>query len=262
MLGVLCLLSGLFFFWDTVTRWSDRRQPRTRRIIVVNVAFIIMTLWLLNLANSATSELCLLLGCLVIAAAHSKAFQYHPSLLNRLIPAGFFLYLILAFGFNINSQVAGAVGRDPTLTDRTKIWAILLDMQANPLLGTGYESFWLGPRLLRVWQSGLGRLNEAHNGYLQVYLNLGLIGLLLLGIFLIASYRTICKKLEPLSRLGSLSLAVWAVLVFYNATEAAFQGGLLWLTLLMGALMLIGPVEERLIDDSSVPERRQVACWE
>ena len=40
MLGALCLVSGLFFFWDTVTRWSDRKERRTKRIILVNIAFI------------------------------------------------------------------------------------------------------------------------------------------------------------------------------------------------------------------------------
>ena len=72
LLGLLALISGLFFFWDTVTRWSERKDRRTRRIILVNVAFIGMTLWVLNIANSATCRVCLVLGCLVIAAAHSK----------------------------------------------------------------------------------------------------------------------------------------------------------------------------------------------
>ena len=51
MLGVLCLISGLFFFWDTVTRWPERKERRTKRIILVNVAFIAMTLWLLHLVQ-------------------------------------------------------------------------------------------------------------------------------------------------------------------------------------------------------------------
>ena len=82
MLGLLCLISGLFFFWDTVTRWPDRKQRQTKRIILVNVAFFAMTLWLLHLAHSTTSSVCLLLGCLVIAAAHSKMFRRHPTFLK------------------------------------------------------------------------------------------------------------------------------------------------------------------------------------
>ncbi len=238
MLGVVCLVSGIFFFWDTVTRWSDRKERRTKRIIAVNVALMAMTLWLLNLANSATSRVCLVTGCLIIVAAHSRAVKRHPAFLKVLIPACFFVYLILAYGFDINAKLAGAVGRDPTLTDRTILWKILLSMHTNPLVGTGYESFWLGPRLALVWQRFTPGINEAHNGYLAVYLNLGLIGLFLLGGFLIASYRTICGRLKSLSGLAfaSLSLALWTVLLFYNVTEAAFGGGLVWLTFLPGAI--------------------------
>src|SRR5215469_2201667 len=79
MLGVVCLVSGLFFSWDTITRWSKRSERRTRRILAVNLAFLAMTLWLLNLSNSATSRVCLMLGCLIIAALHTRWFSRHPA---------------------------------------------------------------------------------------------------------------------------------------------------------------------------------------
>ena len=237
MLGVVCLISGLFFFWDTLTNWADRKRRVTKQRISVNLAILVMTLYLLQLSASATSQVCLVLGCLVIITTHSRTFQRHPRVFQAMIPASFLLYLILAFGFGMNGKLAGAVGRDPTLTDRTKIWSLVLSMHTNPLIGTGYESFWLGPRLQKIWQAGLGSLNEAHNGYLQVYLNLGLIGLLLAIGFLFASYRTIWRKLGTSSGLDSLALGVWTVLVFYNMTEAAF-GGLLWMLILLGSLRL------------------------
>ena len=236
-LGVDCLVFGIFFFWDTVTRWSERKEPRTKRIILVNASFIYMTMWLLVKSQSATSEVCLVVGCLVIAAAHTRLSKRHPIFLKVLIPACFGLYLILAFGFNINAEFAGAVGRDPTLTGRTFIWQTLLSMHTNPLLGTGYESFWLGPRLQWVWEK-CGAINEAHNGFLEVYLNLGFIGLFFLVGFLLSSYHTICRRLAPFSSLGSLSLAFWIVLLFRNMTEASFRGGLLWVTFLLGAIVV------------------------
>jgi len=235
MLGVACLVSGLFLFWDTVTRWSKRKERRTKLILALNIGFIAMVLWLLNLSNSATSRVCLALGCMIIAAAHAKTFQRHPRFLKGLIPTCLCLFLILSFGFDVKGQVAGAVGRDPTLTDRTKIWDVLLHMHTNPLLGTGYESFWLGPRLQEVW-SQVGVINEAHNGYLEVYVNLGLIGLLLLIAFLISSYRTICKRLDASYGFGSLQLSMWTILLIYNCTEAAFKGQLMWVVFLLGAI--------------------------
>ena len=66
MLGLLCLASGIFFFWDTITRWHQWREVRIRRVILVNIAFIGMTLWLLSVSESNTSTICLAIGCLVM----------------------------------------------------------------------------------------------------------------------------------------------------------------------------------------------------
>lgn len=261
-LGAICLVSGLFFFWDTVTRWPNRAESRTRRIILVNLVFLAMTLRLLYLADSATSRLCLLIGCLVILVALSKTGQRNPRGLTIAIPAFLFLNLVLVFGFgfDIKGLVAEASGRNPTLTDRTLIWNILLDAHTNPLIGTGYESFWLGPRLSWVWQhketAGLG---EAHDGYLEVYLNLGIIGLFLLVAFLIASYRTICARLRDGSPGVSLALALWTVVLFYNITEAAFKWHVIWVTFLLGAIAVPRYSEGTLhivaaFDDAAVTE--------
>lgn len=236
MLGVLCLVSGLFFFWDTVTRWSERRERKTKRIIVLNTAFLGMTLWLLNLSKSATSRVCLVLGCLVIIAAHRKVIKHNPSLLKVAIPVCLCLYVALQYSFDITGQLASMVGRDPTLTGRTTIWNAVLSTHTNPLVGTGYEIFWLGPRLQTVWRRTGFAINEAHNGYLEVYLNLGLIGLAILGLFLASSYRSICKRLSPFCSFASLSLALWTVLLFYNVTEAAFKGQLMWVVFLITAI--------------------------
>jgi len=243
-LGVLCLVSGIFFFWDTVTRWSSRKERRSKRIIVVNIAFIAMTLWLLHYGNSATSRVCLMIGFLVIALASSNLARRHPAFLKVLIPVGFCLSLIVVFGFGLKGEVAEAVGRDPTLTERTDLWTVLLNMHTNPLLGTGYESFWLGPRFHWIAQT-FGPVNEAHNGYLEVYLNLGLIGLFLLGGFLITSYRMICRRFTTTSGLGSLSLALWTVLLFYNITEAAFKFQLMWVIFLLIAMAAPGKAEDQ-----------------
>jgi exopolysaccharide production protein ExoQ len=237
-LGGICVISGLAFFWDTATRWQDRKDWRTRRVILVNIAFVAMTTWLLNLSNSATSHVCLLLGCLVITAAHSKFFQRRPHFLQAMLPAGYLLYLILSLGFGMSGDLAQAVGRDPTFTGRTVIWNAVLSMHTNPVLGTGYENFWLGDRLLKVWALTGPGINEAHNGYLDVYLNLGLIGLFIVVAFLIASYVTICRRLKRFPSLGSFGAATWIILLFASTTEAVLKNGLPWTVFLLGALVV------------------------
>ena len=244
MLGVLCLVGGLFFFWDIFMRWGDRKERRTRWIIGVNVALFAMTLQLMSQAGSATSNVCLMLGCVVIALAHSNTVKQSPTLLLVLIPVGICLYLFLEFGFGIDiiGFVSKAVGRTSDLTGRTEIWRVVLSTNTDPYVGTGYESFWLGPRLQWIWKETV-HVNEAHNGYLEVYLTLGLIGLSLLAGFLIASYRNICRRFRGSAGFGSLSLALWTVLLFYNVTESAFRGHLIWVVFLLEVIAVPGSRE-------------------
>jgi exopolysaccharide production protein ExoQ len=237
MLGVLCLVSGIFFFWDMVTHWHQRRDKRFRRIILVDIAFISMALYLLNLCGSKTATVCLALGCVMIAAAHCNFGRRHISWVKVLAPSVFLLYLILTLGFGMGAQLSEAVGGSATMSDRTRIWQVLLSVPINPVVGCGYQSFWLGPRIGWVWARLTGdNVLEAHNGYLQTYLDLGLIGLLLICIFLIATYRKICKQLKAPTELGSLGLGLWTLLLLYNVTEAALGPGLLFINFLMGSL--------------------------
>jgi hypothetical protein len=90
MLGVLCLGQRALLFWDTLTRWGDRKERRTRWIIGVNLALFAMTHWLLSMAGSTTSSVCV---CLVA--------WWSPALLKVLIPVGICLYPSLQFGFGI-----------------------------------------------------------------------------------------------------------------------------------------------------------------
>src|SRR5208282_2825914 len=68
MLGLLCLVSGLYFLWDIFARWPHRRQRRTKLILAVDVTFLTMSILLLQPAQSTTSKLCLALGGSVILA--------------------------------------------------------------------------------------------------------------------------------------------------------------------------------------------------
>lgn len=236
-LGAVCLISGLFFLWDTCTRWPDRKQSRAKQIIGINLAFLSLSVWLLYSSHSTTSTICFLLGSAVVISTQMKIFRRHPGFLKVSIPAVFFLYLILSVGLGLAGSMAQAVGKDPTLTDRTQIWAVLLNMHTNPIIGTGYESFWLGSRLEWFWHfSGQGQLNEAHNGYLQTYLDLGLIGDALICSLLISSYRRIYMRLRNGETIAVFGLAMWIVLVFFNMTEAGFEGTLMFMVFLLGAV--------------------------
>ena len=102
--------------------------------------------------------------------------------------AGLVLIVAAELAFGISGHFSEALGRGSSLSGRTVLWARLLEVHINPIFGTGFESFWLGERLEQLEGIFFFVPNEAHNGYLEIYLNLGLMGLfIIIGLF-IATY--------------------------------------------------------------------------
>src|SRR5207253_7770730 len=107
------------------------------------------------------------------------------------------LYLLLAvvtlvvgeLAFGIIGRLVDLTGHNATLAGRGELWRQLLGLHTNPIFGVGFESFWLGDRLRTLAAQHWWAPNEAHNGYLETYLNLGLIGLFILTGCIIATYR-------------------------------------------------------------------------
>jgi O-antigen ligase len=257
MLGAVCLLSGMFFFWDTLARWSQRKIPAVKRVLFANIVMFAITIRLLSQSNSATSRGCLVIGCVVIALLRSQWARAKPRQVAAAIPAVLVAYAVLEGLFDLSSIVAEFLGRDATLHGRTGIWDAVLTLQTNPLLGVGYQSFWMGDRIAAVARIvGTANLNEAHNGYLETYLNLGVVGVVLLLLFMIASYRTVCRRFTVSPHLGSFGVALWMVMVFYNFTEAAFGTSILWCALLLLVVVLPRPNELRIREMQQVDERR------
>jgi exopolysaccharide production protein ExoQ len=82
---------------------------------------------------------------------------------------------------------------DPTLTGRAELWNyVLARWQENPYFGQGFGALWqVGVQMGAYLEHGALNwvMNEAHNGYLDVLAQTGIIGLLLLIIFLLVALR-------------------------------------------------------------------------
>jgi len=107
---------------------------------------------------------------------------------------------------------------------RMELWRDCLAVDTNPILGVGFEGFWLGDRLHLVKQGRPWQPNEAHNGYLETYLNLGIVGLLMLFGLITATFRKIRLELFRNPDWGRFQLGFLIALIFYNLTEATFKG--------------------------------------
>jgi len=144
-----------------------------------------------------------------------------------------------ALFLSIGSGMVQNLGRDTTLTGRTNIWHFSVGLVQNPLLGAGFESFWLGPRLKQMTILLNQGVNQAHNGYIEVYLNLGWVGVVLLAVILITGYRRILVAVREMAPMASLRLAYFIVAVVYNFTEAGFKMmHPVWLSLLLVTMIV------------------------
>jgi len=136
--------------------------------------------------------------------------------------AALVLVVIAEVGFGISGQYSQALGRGSEISGRTQIWTRLLEAQTSPILGTGFESFWLGDRPKQLEGMFFYSINEAHNGYLETYLTLGIVGVfLLIGLF-VATFWKIRFQLFRNFEWARYRLGFLAALVLYNWTEAAF----------------------------------------
>jgi exopolysaccharide production protein ExoQ len=233
MFGYLLFAYGLFFATGLVqTFFQDSPSRATRRAdLVFNALLLAMVVWLTPLADSKTSLLSLVSGTAVILALQLSRIRRH--LWSFLLGTVVIVAIVNQF-FAVQGAVLEASGRDASLTGRTGIWQTVLSEPINPLLGTGYTAFWLGERLQRIWNLyPRTPLLQAHNGYIEVYLNLGIVGLALLGGVLWTALRNVRRRLDAADyEAGNLDDSVFRtfatayVLAYlvYNTTEATFVG--------------------------------------
>jgi exopolysaccharide production protein ExoQ len=220
-LGMICLIFGLSSLWCFLCAYQGQKGAQRRRRLVAHGTILAMVGWLTIKADSATSVACLFLAGALMVVTSLRALARKTALVHAFVVAAFAFTLYAVF-LDTGGSLVGTLGRDPTLTGRTTVWKLVTNYASSPLFGTGFESFWLGERLDKIL-SIIPGLNEAHNGYLEVYLNLGWVGVMLLALIIVVGYRNVVHALRHDSPVGRLRLAYFAVGVVYNLTEAGFK---------------------------------------
>ena len=221
-LGGTCLMLGLFLVWYFVkNRRAERSKARRDELRLLGI-LLFMSAYLLRKSHDATATLCLLIALAVMFFVSRRWVN------KKLI--GTYALIVLAglavaeLAFGVYERVGELVGHESTLMGRVELWRDCLAVHTNPLFGIGFESFWLGDRLHLVKGGRPWMPNEAHNGYLETYLNLGLVGVFMLFGLIIATFRKVRLDLLQSPDWGRFELAFLAAIVFLNLTEATFKG--------------------------------------
>lgn len=117
------------------------------------------------------------------------------------------------------------LGKDPTLSGRTTIWSVVfLSIVRRPLTGFGYSAFWTvkNPEAMRLSiAAGDPKLNNAENGVLQMCLELGLVGVAILGVVLFRS----CKNALTCFGSDTPNYARWYMAIVFLTLLSLVDGG-------------------------------------
>jgi exopolysaccharide production protein ExoQ len=220
-LGGLCLIVGLGFLWRWLEVYRDRNHPRRRFRLAAFGTVLLMVLVLLKMCQSMTSIASFGIGGMVLWLVTWPRVRRSP-FRPHLLAWGAVGFSALAL-FVVPSVVT-VLGRKANLTGRTEIWQGVLSVPDNPLVGAGYESFFLGKRLQEFWTfPSCKRIQEAHDGYLEVYVNLGWIGVSIFALLLATGYKKIMAAYRQAPEIFCLNLAFFISALVHNFTEGQFR---------------------------------------
>jgi exopolysaccharide production protein ExoQ len=239
-LGLITFIISLGAVWSCLNLLRANRSRKRSRQLVARVTLIAFGVAVLQQAHSATSVACFIVGAGLILMTNLSFIRRRPQRVQALVLTIMLLASIALF-FGGESTVAGALGREgKTLGDRTLIWAAVIPVCPNRILGAGFESFWNGYG--KYVTGGLSKyergLNSAHNGYIEVWLNLGWVGVGLIAMLIISGYRRACSAFRRNPEVGSLMLAYLATDSLYSITESGFR--IMTPTLFFFFLVLVG----------------------
>lgn len=235
-LGCVLFTCGLFLAWGLIEMGTAKSKRKNWLDLLIRIILIFMLFWLLDKANSSTALVCLVLGVGILLYLQLPLARRQVRYLGTCSLVIVFLIVFLYSVPGIFEAFVGIAGRNTTFTGRTDLWADLLKEPINPLLGTGYKSFWLGPGAKHIWEKYYFHPNQAHNGYLQTYLDLGLIGVCLLIAMIVSAGRKLKRDLLIGNNYGIICFSFLVVALFYNWTEAWFNGlNIIWVIMLIAA---------------------------
>ena len=142
-------------------------------------------------------------------------------------------------------DVLVTLGRDPTFTNRTRIWQLALEYIAHrPWLGYGYGGFWRADSVdANVFWDALGfKTPHAHNSWLELTLGVGIVGAALAALaWLAAIYRTLRVAAAPHATHVAFGFALLAGSFFENLSEFEFfRPGRLMFALFVAVLVYLG----------------------
>ena len=167
----------------------------------------------------------MLLSCLIYRIFRWR-YEVMISAVLAITIIGFFT-IIWINGYLGTDSLFSTLGRDATLSGRTDIWRYVWDqIQLRPWLGYGLAAFWDGYNGPSGYVQLAMRIAViyAHNGFLDIWLSIGLLGL---SVFIISFINTTVQSLNLLRKTntpeGFWPLLFLTYILLSNLTEGTIS---------------------------------------
>ncbi len=190
--SVICILFSFFIY--------QRESGYAKMYAGLSLFFSVALLFGSFSMTSITSFMFLV----VIGSFFSIDSIFKPIGLGRTVSAliilfgASFILSILYFDPSILSVLTGSVGKDITFSGRTDLWTSMFkEISKHPILGAGYQAFWNinNTAVLDLYKVFVWLPNEAHNGYIDILNEVGIVGLVIF-ISMLIQYFTRMRKLN------------------------------------------------------------------
>ncbi|WP_299411937.1 O-antigen ligase family protein [Acaryochloris sp. IP29b_bin.148] len=197
--------------------------PIRKQMYIVKYFCLVILALNLILSNSKTALVISLTISLLILLLKSLRLKYSWMLpiLTFFIFCSGSVVTIVSDNFD---QLLGSLGKDATLSGRTDLWhECLLSVRDRPFLGHGYGAFWTkGGGAEVVWREFGWQAPHAHNGFLDLLLDIGILGtVLFLLCYVLVSYQALQLLRQTTSLSGIFPLAFLAMMFMVNLTESS-----------------------------------------
>ncbi len=244
MLGRVCMMAILFLFWALWRRWCGTAPGGGRFPTWADVSILVIALFLLRGDDSYSASS---IATLAVGIASFLGLLLIRKLRLPVPQAALLVLVMLLVGMGVSAPFLGGsnvafatsvLGRDETLTGRTGTWAALVPVfQQNPFLGIGFGSFWTTAR------RDFYEMSFAHNGYLDVLLQLGAVGLASYTVWLLSCASKLFRALVRDYEWASLAISILLMVLVYNVTESALDSLAEQMTATMTIASMVVPFE-------------------
>jgi len=214
--GILMAISSIFFLWKMGKR-KDNKE------IGLSILFLVLSFYFLIGSRSIGA-----LGAFVagsITFLFLMFFKSKKNLKKNILIITILTFLLIVSSaklyksyteYSVLQYIVEKTGRDMTFTGRTNIWDYALKTANQPIFGYGFGGFWNEKRILNAERSINYAAPHSHNGYLEAYLNLGLVGITIITIILLSISKRLIKRFVKLNNHFDILMIILFVSILFS----------------------------------------------